>query len=125
MLLRLSMKSINAFHVFVIGAVLLYIGLTGNKTPVETYYVLGGLALLIFAMVPHPSVSRGLTYWNIIHAAHYLVIVPGLLYICYLGIGKNGKTRSLGKGVYKSLAFIGAFVMVYHGYKLASRLTER
>ena len=122
MLLRLSMKAINAFHVFVIGAMLLYIGLTGNKTPVEAYYVLGGLVLLIFAMVPHPSVSRGLTYWNIIHIAHYLVIVPGLLYICYLGIGKNGKAVFLGKGIYKSLSVIGTFIIIYHSYKLAYRL---
>lgn len=122
MLFRFSMKVINAFHIFVTGTVLLYIGLTGVKTPVEAYYVLGGLALLIFAMVPHPSISRGLTYWNIVHMSHYVVIAPALLYLCYLGIGKNGKAKPLTNNMYKSLAFVGAFVMVYHAYKLSTRV---
>lgn len=113
---RLDIKIINLVHVFVVGAILMYIGMNGNNTPKETYYVLFSLVLLIFFIVPPPKM-RGFSYWNIIHLTHYLIIVPGLLYIAYFGLHKK-----LTSNVYTILTYLGGGICLYHGYKFATRV---
>ena len=110
------MKIVNLVHVLVVGTILMYIGRKGNNTPKEVYYALFSLVVVIFFIVPPPNMS-GLTYWNIIHLTHYLVIVPGLLYVAYFGLHKK-----LNAGVYNILTYLGGGISVYHGYKFATRV---
>lgn len=114
----MNIKVINAFHVLVIGSLLCYIGFTGDKTPKEVYYAVFALSLVIFAVSPRPNL-KGLNYWNIIHWVHYIIVVPGFIYLSYAGINKK-----LSKTEYNSLKYIGAGIALYHGYKLGTRLMK-
>ena len=113
---RIDIRIVNLFHVFVIGALLMYIGMNGNDTPAQAYYVLFSLIILIFFIVPRPKV-RGFTYWNIVHITHYLLVVPSLLYVAYFGFHKKLNAR-----IYDVLTYLGGGISLYHGYKFAKRV---
>ena len=113
----LPIKVTNTIHIFIIGTLLLYIGVKKHNTPKSAFLSLIGLALSIFMIVPFPTL--GMSYWQLIHIFHYLVVLPSLLYIAYLGINKK-----INNNLYNTIAGIGVVVIVYHSYKLISRLLK-
>ena len=113
----LPIKVTNAIHIFIIGTLLLYIGVQKQNTPRSAYLSLIGLAFAIFVVVPLPTL--GMSYWHLIHIFHYLVVLPGLLYIAYLGVNKQ-----ISNNLYNTIGGIGVVVIAYHSYKLIGRLLK-
>ena len=113
---RIDIRIVNLFHVFVIGALLMYIGMKGNDTPAQAYYVLFSLIILLFFIVPRPK-AKGFTYWNIVHISHYFLVIPSLFYLAYFGFHKK-----LNDNVYNVLMYLGGGISLYHGYKFATRV---
>lgn len=113
---EVDMKIVNTFHVLVVGSVLSAIGVLGEDTPIYVYYFLLFLAMSIVLVVPFPSFARDST--NIIRAAHYVAMMPFLLFISYLGI----TSKSLSSQTYDVYSAVGGFVIVYHLYKLTKRM---
>ena len=112
----IDIKLINAFHIFVIGALFVYMGILGNITPVELYYVTFGLSLVIFAIMRPPN-FKDFSYWNIIKWTHYIVIVPGIIYLSYAGVNDT-----LTPIEFEVLRYLGIGIILYHAYKLGSRV---
>lgn len=116
MLIHLDLKTINLFHIFILSGVLLTIGLLKENTPKYLYYILAFISLLIVVLVPLPNLS--LSYWNFVKIAHYFILLPILLYISYLGI----TTEKFEKYIYETFVATGLIIVVYHAYKLYSRM---
>jgi Ca2+/Na+ antiporter len=106
-----NISHINAFHVLVVGALLAYIGKKKNNTHKYVYYLLGIATLLIPLSISLPSFD--LNYWNIIKLLHYLVFLPGLLYLTYY--------QKFSEETYNNLFISGIVIIVYHLYKLSGR----
>jgi len=116
MLVRINMKIINAFHIFVIGTLLLTIGLMRDNASVYLYYALLFVTLCIVIVVPFPSFNMNI--FNIVRAFHYLFILPLLLYASYLGI----VSKKISTYVYDIYGGVGGFIIAYHSIKLIKRL---
>ena len=109
----LNMKTINLIHVFITGLLLVYIGYKKKDTEKLAYYLLGLMTILIVLLVPFPSSILNLSYWNMIHWTHYLIILPAFAYITYLGLNNKYMSNEL----YDALLGTGLVVIVYHLYK--------
>tara|TARA_B100001057_G_scaffold271549_1_gene271826 strand:+ start:346 stop:708 length:363 start_codon:yes stop_codon:yes gene_type:complete len=105
----------NLFHILVLGTLLSYIGFFKIKDA-RAYMVLAILSLLILVLVPLP-VGVSLSYWNLVHISHYLVMLPALLYLSYLGY--NNK---IPEQHFNTIGAVGAIIVVYHSFKLYTRL---
>ena len=110
------MKYVNMLHIFVIGALLVYIGYFKAKSPRPIYYVLGLLGLAIILFVPFPSLDFT-NLRNVLYIAHYILFIPGFIALAYFGL-----QNKLTKETYRALGFVGAFIIIYHLYKLITRL---
>jgi hypothetical protein len=116
MLVRINMKTINVFHIFVIGTLLLAIGLMRDNTHLYVYYSLLCVTFGIFILVPLPSFTD-ITSRDIVRGFHYVFLLPILLYASYMGI----VYRKMNSNIYDSYGGIGLFIMIYHSYKFAMR----
>ena len=58
-----------------------------------------------------------LKYWTVIQLTHYLIIMPGLLYIAY--------KQKFSDQVYDSILGLGIGIAGYHGYKYYKRLNKK
>ena len=105
----LQLKYINMIHIFVIGIILLLLGIYKQGSCKVLYYLLGILALSIPILVPLPK--EQLNYWNTIRLTHYFILLPFLLYIAFM-------QNSLSNGMYDLLLLISTVIIVYHSYKL-------
>ena len=114
---HLPMYIINILHVFLQGLLLAYIGFMKEKTPKIIYIILALLALSIVISIDLPKLDFNLTYWNMVYLSHYILILPSLLYVSYIGYYSNFSSSS-----YDLIMWIGIFVMLYHGYKAINRL---
>ena len=109
----------NILHTLVIGIFFIVIGIMKEKTPSYLYYILSILLILIpFAMSFHRPFT--LDYWTFIKLFHYLIIIPGILYINYL-IHINKK---LSKNTYDLILFLGIFIVLYHSFKIYQRRNQ-
>ena len=108
-----NMKTINLIHIFVFGLLLVYIGYRKKDTEKLAYYLLGLMTILIVLLVPFPSSILNLSYWNMIHWTHYLILLPLFGYITYLGLNN----KSMSNELYDGLLGTGLVVIVYHSYK--------
>ena len=115
-ILKLPMKYVNSLHILVIGAALVYIGYFQNKSPLWIYYLLGLLGLTIVFLVPLPNLDFT-NMRNLLYIAHYILFIPGFLVLAYFGL-----QQKISKETYVSLGFVGAFIIIYHLYKLIIRL---
>ena len=115
-ILKLPMKYVNSLHILVIGAALVYIGYFQNKSPLWIYYLLGLLGLTIVFLVPLPNLDFT-NMRNLLYIAHYILFIPGFLALAYFGL-----QQKISKETYVSLGFVGAFIIIYHLYKLIIRL---
>ena len=106
-----NISHINVFHVLVVGSLLAYIGKKKNNTNKYVFYTLGAISLLIPLSINLPN-SR-LSYWNIIKLLHYLLFLPGLLYIAYY--------QNFSEEVYNNMFISGIIIIIYHLYKLSGR----
>ena len=88
MLFHLNIKIINLIHILFLGILFVYIGIMKNNTNILAYWLLLILTLLILLLVPLPK-KLNITYWNAIKALHYILFLPSLLYLSYLGIFKK------------------------------------
>jgi uncharacterized membrane protein len=115
-IVRLPMKYVNILHILVIGALLVYIGYFQTKSPKPIYYALGlsGLAIILF--VPFPTLEFT-NLRNILNIAHYILFIPGFITLAYFGL-----QNKLTKETYRALGFVGVFIIIYHLYKLITRL---
>lgn len=116
MFVRINLKIVNTFHIFVIGTLLLTIGLMRENTSVYLYYALLFIAPCILIFVPFPTFN--MTIPNIVRAFHYLCILPLLLYASYLGI----VSKKMSTQVYDIYGGVGGFIIAYHSIKLIKRL---
>ena len=117
MLFHLDIKIINLIHILFQGLLFFYIGLMKNKTNTIAYWLLLLLTLSIVLLVPIPKNFK-ITYWNAIKISHYIIFLPLLLYLSYLGLYK----KNISNNVYDFLAILGIFIILYHSYKLYQRL---
>jgi len=117
-ILNLPMKYVNLLHILVIGASLVYIGYFQDKSARQIYYLLGLLGLVIVLFVPFPSFDFT-NMRNILYIAHYILFIPGFLALAYFGL-----QQKLSKETYVSLGFVGAFIIIYHLYKLIVRISK-
>jgi len=115
-IVRLPMKYVNILHILVIGALLVYISYFKNKSPRPIYYSLGVLGLAIILFVPFPTLEFT-NLRNILNIIHYILFIPGFIALAYFGLQKK-----LSKETYRALGFVGAFIIIYHLYKLSIRL---
>jgi uncharacterized membrane protein len=115
-IVRLPMKYVNILHILVIGALLVYIGYFKAKSPRPIYYALGVLGLAIILFVPFPTLEFT-NLRNILNIIHYILFIPGFIALAYFGLQKK-----LTKETYRALGFVGAFIIIYHLYKLFTRL---
>ena len=113
---KFDMKTINLIHVLVTGTLLACIGYKKDKTPQWKFYALGFMALMIPVLVHLPK-KFSLQYWTVIKLTHYLVILPGLLYISY--------KQKFSEQVYDSIFALGVGVSGYHAYKYYTRLNKK
>jgi hypothetical protein len=113
---RLPMKYVNILHILVIGAALVYIGYFQDKSFKPIYYVLGLLGLAIILFVPFPTLEFT-NLRNVLYIAHYIIFIPGFIALAYFGL-----QNKLTKETYTALGFVGAFIIIYHLYKLITRL---
>jgi hypothetical protein len=118
MFFHLDIKIINLIHILFQGTLFIYIGLMKQNTSIYAYYLLLLLTLLILFLVPLPNLK--VTYWNSIKISHYLIFLPLLLYLSYLGIYK----KKISNNIYDLLFVLGVFVILYHSYKLYQRLIK-
>jgi hypothetical protein len=116
-ILNLPMKYVNLLHILVIGASLVYIGYFQNKSTKPIYYLLGLLGLAIVFFVPLPKLDFT-NMRNLLYIAHYILFIPGFLALAYFGL-----QQKISKETYISLGFIGAFIIIYHLYKLLVRIS--
>tara|TARA_Y100000816_G_C26050044_1_gene550472 strand:- start:218 stop:574 length:357 start_codon:yes stop_codon:yes gene_type:complete len=117
MLFHLDIKIINIIHILFQGILFLYIGIMKNKTNILAYWLLLILTLSILLLVPLPK-NLKITYWNAIKVSHYIIFLPLLLYLSYLGIYR----KNISKNTYDFMAVLGIFIILYHSYKLYDRL---
>jgi hypothetical protein len=115
-IVRLPMKYVNVLHILVIGAALVYIGYFQDKSFKPIYYVLGLLGLAIILFVPFPTLDFT-NLRNILNIIHYILFIPGFITLAYFGL-----QNKLTKETYIGLGFVGAFIIIYHLYKLFTRL---
>ena len=115
-IVKIGMKYVNMLHIFVIGALLVYIGYFQHKSPRPIYYALGLLGLGIILFVPFPTLEFT-NLRNILNIAHYILFIPGFIALAYYGL-----QNKLSKETYNASGFVGAFIIVYHLYKLIIRL---
>ena len=115
MLFHMPMVYTNLYHILVLGTLLSYIGFFKVKDT-RAYMLLALLSLLILVLVPLP---RGveLSYWNLVHISHYLFMLPGLLYLSYLGY-----SNKIPEQHFNTIGAVGAIIVVYHSFKLYTRL---
>jgi hypothetical protein len=115
-IVKLGMKYVNILHILVIGALLVYIGYFQAKSPKPVYYALGVLGLAIILFVPFPTLEFT-NLRNVLYIAHYIIFIPGFIALAYFGL-----QNKLTKETYTALGFVGAFIIIYHLYKLITRL---
>jgi len=115
-IVRLPMKYVNILHILVIGALLVYIGYFKAKSPKPIYYALGVLGLTIILFVPIPTLEFT-NLRNVLYITHYIIFIPGFIALAYFGL-----QNKLTKETYRALGFLGAFIIIYHLYKLITRL---
>lgn len=113
---KFDMKTINLIHVVVTGTLLACIGYKKDNTSKWKFYALGFMALLIPILVHLPK-KFSLKYWTVIQLTHYLIIMPGLLYISY--------KQKFSEQVYDSIFALGVGVSGYHAYKYYTRLNKK
>jgi hypothetical protein len=113
---KLGMKYVNILHILVIGALLVYIGYFQDKSARPIYYALGLLGLAIILFVPFPTLDFT-NLRNVLYIAHYILFIPGFIALAYFGL-----QNKLTKETYRALGFVGAFIIIYHLYKLFTRL---
>jgi hypothetical protein len=117
-IINLQMKYVNILHILVIGASLVYIGYFQNKSAKPIYYLLGLLGLAIVLFVPFPNLDFT-NMRNLLYITHYILFIPGFLALAYFGL-----QQKLSKETYSTLGFIGAFIIIYHLYKLIVRISK-
>ena len=115
MLFHMPMIYTNLYHILVLGTLLSYIGFFKVKDA-RAYMLLALLSLLIFVLVPLPS-GVSFSYWNLVHISHYLVMLPGLLYLSYLGY-----INKIPEQHFNTIGAVGTIIVVYHSFKLYTRL---
>jgi hypothetical protein len=115
-IVRLPMKYVNILHILVIGALLVYISYFKNKSQRPIYYALGVLGLAIVLFVPFPTLDFT-NLRNILNIIHYILFIPGFIALAYFGL-----QNKLTKETYIALGFVGVFIIIYHLYKLITRL---
>ena len=113
---NLPMKYVNLLHILIIGASLVYIGYFQNKSPRWIYYLLGLLGLTIIFLVPFPKLDFT-NMRNLLYSAHYILFIPGFIALAYYGL-----KQKINKETYVTLGFIGIFIIIYHLYKLITRI---
>ncbi len=109
--------SLSLFHIFLIVPFFLYVAFQRASTPVPVYYVLMGLALILFLYHGYKAYVRlasGSPYaWvNIIHMA---IIAPLLFYI---GL----KQKDTPRASYELLAMVGFAALGYHLYSIVRNI---
>lgn len=92
-------KLLFIFHIFVVAAILFYIGFAREKTATWFYYFLGVLAVIIIGYHIYRIATHGLktVFWNYFHiivvaplflaTAFYRQNTPKVIYDIFIGLG--------------------------------------
>lgn len=117
MLVHLPMPIVNIMHVFLQSIILIYIGYTGKLTQDYMYLALLGTAILIPIFVPPPNFDDK-NKSTIVRLFHYLVLLPVLTYISYMGYFEHNVSDIM----YTIMLFTGILAFFYHATKFIQRL---
>lgn len=115
MLFHLPMKYTNIYHILILSSLLAYIGFFKIKDK-TVFIVLALFTLAIIIFVPFPNTS--ITYWNLVHLSHYFIMLPGLLYLSYLGY-----YNLIPEQHFYTIGVLAVVIAVYHAFKLYPRIT--
>lgn len=107
---------VQGFHVLVVSALFLYVGIYRDTIVPWMYYVLLALGAIIVLYHSYKLwLKRGLNGW--VNWIHILLIGPLLMYIGY----NREKTARL---FYEIVLMLGFTALGYHGYYLVQSFTE-
>ena len=116
----LTLDQVNIFHIFVVAGLFIYLGLNGTNS---NKFVLDALPWIAIAGVFYhawrlfqrwSSQGLSLNYWVLVNLFHLFVVFPFLY-----NLGKNGGRMTAQ--VQQALPFIGAGIILYHGYRYFQR----
>ncbi len=107
-----SHKLLNIFHVFIVGTLLLYVGINRDKIYSGLFSVLFYLGIGIILYHSFRALNflkQNKSFW--VNLIHILFIGPLLIYIGYYGVNASRK-------FFEILLMVGFAVIGYHGYYL-------
>ena len=111
-----SHTSIALFHLLLAGPFLIYVGLQRDALPDAVFWVLAGLAAVIFlyhAYRAYGKIAAGKSAW--VNWIHLLLVAPLFAYIAY---AKKDTPRR-----FFEMVLLGGFAAVgYHGFYAAKAL---
>ena len=111
------MPIVNIMHVFLQSIILIYIGYTGKLTHDYLYLALLCTVILIPVFVPAPNFDDK-NKSTIVRLFHYLILLPGLTYICYMGYFEH----NISDIIYTIMLLSGIFAFLYHAFKFIQSL---
>lgn len=99
-------KATNLFHILFVSVLFIYVGLTRNESPdwIYTLLLITGVGVIIYHI--YGAYSRLAPTW--IHALHFLLIGPLLVYV-----GSTGKETE--RMYYEMMLILGFAALGYHG----------
>lgn len=103
----MNYQKINFMHVFLIGPLLYYIGLTGKTTDPIYYGMLMALSALIPFVVRTPTLKQN--YRNGINWVHYLLWTSLFLWI-------SCQRNKLSDDTFKAIKYLGIVTISIHAY---------
>jgi Na+-transporting methylmalonyl-CoA/oxaloacetate decarboxylase beta subunit len=106
---------IHLFHIFVVGALFLYVGIRQKKIPTLLFPVLLGLGVFIIlyhAYKAYTKINSGKSAW--INYIHLFFVGPLLIIIGYNGVETSRK-------YYELLLMAGFASIGYHSYYLLQK----
>ena len=101
---------VHLFHVLIVGALFLYVGIRREKIPSLLFPVLlalGAIVIVYHLYKIYLKARKGKGYW--VNLIHVLLVGPLLVYI-----GMHNKKTS--RKYYELLLMVGFAAIGYHGY---------
>jgi hypothetical protein len=100
------------FHIFLIGGLLLYVGIKKTNTPQFIYnltLITGVVVFIVHSFIAYQKLINSQLPW--VSLIHLFLIAPALIYVGYY----QNKSRFL---FYELLLLLGFSCIGYHGYYL-------
>jgi hypothetical protein len=113
--MKLINKIISLIHIFIIGPLLIYIGLV-NPHNILFYKLLFSLTIIIIISFIYKYLNKQLYAWLYVHL---LIFATLLFYICYLRF----TNQKIAKYLYSFIIAIGIASIGYHIIKVGNQVS--